>query len=189
MTSKWPDNFDAITWIVISNSLDIGLINGDIHGRSYKKKKHPRRYCSSYKTTEIRTFCNLHVRRPSPQWMISYSRDASIYFLSGIIMLHTHFNKTKPTFQVVHRFEIGLDIGKLQWNMMTSSHGNIPCYLPFVRGIHRSPIRLTKASDAGLWCFFYLCLNELLSKQSIPRWFETPLRSLWRHCYDVLYFL
>ena len=33
MTSQWPDNCDAITWIVISNSLDIDYIHGDIHGR------------------------------------------------------------------------------------------------------------------------------------------------------------
>ena len=37
MTSKWPDNCDAITGIVISNSLDIDFIHGDIHGRSCKK--------------------------------------------------------------------------------------------------------------------------------------------------------
>ena len=37
ITSQWPDNCDAITWIVISNSLDIDFIHGDIHGRSCKK--------------------------------------------------------------------------------------------------------------------------------------------------------
>ena len=37
MTSQWPDNCNAITWIVISNSLDIDLIHGNIHGRSCKK--------------------------------------------------------------------------------------------------------------------------------------------------------
>ena len=30
--------------------------------------------------------------------------------------------------------------------------------------------------------FFDLCLNKRLSKQSRRRWFETPSRSLWRHC-------
>ena len=39
MTSQWPDNCDAITWIVLSNSLDIDFIHGDIHGRSCKKFK------------------------------------------------------------------------------------------------------------------------------------------------------
>ena len=39
MTSQWPDNCDAITWIVISNSLGVDFIHGDIHGRSCKKKQ------------------------------------------------------------------------------------------------------------------------------------------------------
>ena len=30
--------------------------------------------------------------------------------------------------------------------------------------------------------FFDLCINKRLYKQSIHRWFETPSRSLWRHC-------
>ena len=37
MTSQWLDNCDAITWIVISNSLDIDYIHGDTHDRVYKK--------------------------------------------------------------------------------------------------------------------------------------------------------
>ena len=36
-TSQWQDNCDANTWQVISNSLDIDFIHGDIHGRSCKK--------------------------------------------------------------------------------------------------------------------------------------------------------
>ena len=32
--------------------------------------------------------------------------------------------------------------------------------------------------------FFDLRLNKRLSKPSKRRWFETPLCSLWRHCYD-----
>ena len=38
MTSQWPDNCDAITWIMISNSLDIDYIHGDIHGQSCKNE-------------------------------------------------------------------------------------------------------------------------------------------------------
>ena len=37
LTSHWPDNCDTITWIVISNSLDIDFIHSDIHSRSCKK--------------------------------------------------------------------------------------------------------------------------------------------------------
>ena len=37
MTSQWPNNCDANTWQLISNSLDIDFIHGDIHDRSCKK--------------------------------------------------------------------------------------------------------------------------------------------------------
>ena len=40
MTSQWPDNCDVITWMVISNSLDVDFIHGDIHGRLCKKEMH-----------------------------------------------------------------------------------------------------------------------------------------------------
>ena len=36
MMSQWAGNCDVITWIMISNSLDINFIHGDIHGRSCK---------------------------------------------------------------------------------------------------------------------------------------------------------
>ena len=36
MTPQWPDNCGAITWIIISNSLDIDYIHGDIHGQLWK---------------------------------------------------------------------------------------------------------------------------------------------------------
>ena len=42
----------------------------------------------------------------------------------------------------------------------------------------------TNASDAELWCFIDLRLHKWLSKQSWRRWFQTPSRSLWRHCYE-----
>ena len=37
MTSQWPDDCDAITWKMISNSFDIDFIHSDIHGPSCKK--------------------------------------------------------------------------------------------------------------------------------------------------------
>ena len=36
ITSEWQDNCDAITWMMIFNSLDIDFINGDIRGWSSK---------------------------------------------------------------------------------------------------------------------------------------------------------
>ena len=47
-------------------------------------------------------------------------------------------------------------------------------------------IPLTKASDAELWCFHWSVPEKKLSKQSIRQWFETPSRSIWRHCYEWL---
>ena len=44
MTSQWPDNCDAITWIMISNSLDVDFIHRNIHGRSCKKTYLPLGY-------------------------------------------------------------------------------------------------------------------------------------------------
>ena len=41
MTSQWPDSCDAVTWIVISNLLDIVFIHGDVHGRSCKNYVFP----------------------------------------------------------------------------------------------------------------------------------------------------
>ena len=90
-------------------------------------------------------------------------------------------------------------LGKLGWrhvlpmissddfhSMMTSSNGNIfrvtgPLCGEFT--CHRW-IPLTKASDIRSFdAFFDLRLNKRLSKQSRRRWFETPSRSLWHHCY------
>ena len=69
----------------------------------------------------------------------------------------------------------------IPYNMpMTSSNGNIFRVTGPLWGKsngHRW-IPLTKASDV----FFYLRLNKRLSKQSRRRWFETPLRPLWRRC-------
>ena len=68
--------------------------------------------------------------------------------------------------------------------MITLSNGTISALLALLRGIHRSPV---DSPHNGQWrralmFFFYLRLNKRLSKQWRPRWFETPSRSLWRHC-------
>ena len=54
-------------------------------------------------------------------------------------------------------------------------------YLPFVRGIHRSPVN---SPHKGQWrdVFIDLSLNKRSSNKSRGWWFETPSRSLWRHC-------
>ena len=66
---------------------------------------------------------------------------------------------------------------------MTSSNGNIFRVTGHLCGEFTGPrwIPHTKASDAELWCFFYLRLNKRLSKQSWGWWLETLSRPLWRH--------
>ena len=58
---------------------------------------------------------------------------------------------------------------------------HFPCYWPFVRGIHRSPVN---SSDKRQWrgALMVSCPNKRLSNQSWGWWFETPSRPLWRHC-------
>ena len=53
-----------------------------------------------------------------------------------------------------------------------------PCYWPFVRGIHRSPVDSPhKGQWRGALMFFLICAwtNSWAT-------IETPSRSLWRHC-------
>ena len=66
------------------------------------------------------------------------------------------------------------------YHMMTSSNGNIfrvtgPLCEEFTT---QRPV--TRSFDV----FFDLCLNKRLGKQLLDWWFETPSRSLWRHCND-----
>ena len=76
--------------------------------------------------------------------------------------------------------------GLAYWlTMVTSSNGNIFCVTGPLCGEEFTGhwwIPLTIASDAELWCFFDLRMNKRLSKLSWGWWFETPPRSLWRHC-------
>ena len=53
---------------------------------------------------------------------------------------------------------------------------------PLVTGGFPSQRPVTRSFDV----FFDLRLNKLLSKKSRRRWFETPSRSLWLHCYDYI---
>ena len=61
---------------------------------------------------------------------------------------------------------------------------HFPRYWPFLRGIHRWPVNSPhKGQWRGALMFSLICtLYKRLSKQSWGWWFETPSRSLWRHC-------
>ena len=56
--------------------------------------------------------------------------------------------------------------------------------LALCAGTHRSPVNSPHKGQwrGSLMGFFHLCLNKRLSKPSSGWWFETPSRSLWRHC-------
>ena len=77
--------------------------------------------------------------------------------------------------------------GVIKWKHYT-------LYWPFVWGFHRLPADSPhKGQGRGtLNIFFDLRLNKRLSRQSKSRWFETPLRLLWRHCTNeigwIIYF-
>ena len=62
--------------------------------------------------------------------------------------------------------------------MMTSSNGNFFRANSPVTGEFPAQRPVTRSFDVS----FDLRLNKRLSKQSWGWWFETPLRSLWRHC-------
>ena len=59
MTSQWPDNCDAKTWQVISNSLDIDFIHGDIHGWSCKNLLYQRRLKDNMVNFRLMTLANV----------------------------------------------------------------------------------------------------------------------------------
>ena len=63
---------------------------------------------------------------------------------------------------------------------------HFPRNWPFVRGIHQSLVNYPyKGQWRGALTFFFdVSMNTRISKRSRRWWFETPSRSLWRHCND-----
>ena len=63
---------------------------------------------------------------------------------------------------------------------------HFPCYWPFVREIHWWPVDSPQMPVTRSFAvFFDPRLKKWLSKQSRRRWFETLLRSLWCHRFDI----
>ena len=89
---------------------------------------------------------------------------------------------TRPTMQpVITKTDLHCNNSIMTW-------WHFPSYLPFVRGIHRSPVN---SPHEGQWrrvlMLSLICaLNKRLSTQSWGWWFEMPLCSSWRHCSDLL---
>ena len=72
--------------------------------------------------------------------------------------------------------------------MMTSSNGNIFRLNGPLCGEFTGPGEFPahRPVTRGFGVFFDLRLNKRLSKQPWGWWFETPPRSLWRHCNDPI---
>ena len=86
-----------------------------------------------------------------------------------------------------------LSCTRLMTTIWKNSHDDVikwkhfPRYWPFVRGIPRSPVNSPHTQRPVTRSFevfidMDLRLNKRLSKQWWCWWFETPSRSLWRHC-------
>ena len=101
--------------------------------------------------------------------------------MDGSSSIHLFF--AKPSTWIIAGYHQMGPRKKNQWNMMTSSNGNIfrvTGPLSPVTGEFPSQRPVTRSFDI----FFDLRLNKRLSKQSLGWWFETPSPSLWRHCND-----
>ena len=94
------------------------------------------------------------------------------YNVSIIKILWSHWSRANIDNAVKHddviKWNICCAIGP--WAGNSPVNGEFPSQRPVMRSFN---------------FFFDLCLNKRLSKQSRRRWFETPSRSLWRHCNGV----
>ena len=129
----------------------------------------------------------------------------SLYFVTLrytiCILIHSHKtnsvrerwvvgNPSVPLLLAVHFRAItlyaisGCFVNDSQWHDDVIKLKHFPHYWPFMREIHRSPVN---SPHKGQWRralkLSLICtLIKRLSKQSRGWWFETPSRSLWRHC-------
>ena len=88
---------------------------------------------------------------------------------------------------ILHRATISAYVSV--WKVMvTSSNRRIFALLAICAGIHWS---LMNSPHKGQWrgALMICALNKRLSKQWWGWWFETPSRSLWRHCNVYIDFL
>ena len=125
-------------------------------------------------------------------WILSLKLAAispiKCYIISNIspLLINTLFRGSQDwLLSLRHNFHGTPALGIITGNgMMTSSHGRIFALLAFCAG--NSPVTgefsvqrpVTRSFDI----FFDLRVSKRLNKQSKRRWFETPSRSLWRHC-------
>ena len=95
-------------------------------------------------------------------------------------VFHKHFKYMLRS--LLSLYQLNTDHNALDEDVIKWKH--CPRDWPFVRGIHRSHVN---SPHKGQWrgtlmFFFYLRPNKQWSKLSRGWSFETPSRSLWRHC-------
>ena len=119
--------------------------------------------------------------KPFSKPLIYYPRKNFIEILSKVKQFPSRKSFWKFTFR-----QMATLLFRLHWiyvssfYMMTSSNGIIYRVTDPLCGEFTTQRTATRSSDV----FFDLRMNKRLSKQSRGWWFETPLRSLWRHCND-----
>ena len=99
-TSQWPHNCDVIVWIVISNSLDIDYIHGNIHVWLCKKKVYSlvmgqSRDCFSTSKGTLKTWVNTDC-----SWMKTSHNTAWIVY-KILEMLCMHYIAFRADFRFV----------------------------------------------------------------------------------------
>ena len=108
-------------------------------------------------------------------WNHGRTYDLSLDFFSTIIYIYIYIyintelldgnqGHQEETHRPTHRFRrLFLDLLSMGWRGCASAMGAI------------------KLPPSCVFIFFYLCLNQQLSKQWRRWWFETPSHTLWRH--------
>ena len=91
MASQLPDDCGATTWQVISNSLDIDFIHGDIHGQSCKKIRFPTQMAMY---TEYPVVFNLNIplkKHTSSRWFMTPQRLCDVTVMYTEAGLHCNY--------------------------------------------------------------------------------------------------
>ena len=167
-------NHNALLWMsydILMHWLDVynesGLSTWECHLQRSSCK-------FQWRSIEVIVSCSIH-------WCVSYQKKVSRAGTSSYIPQLLWDVVTCPCpwclLLAQRSWIMGMHDDVIKWKQF-------PRCWPCVRIIHRSPVN---SHHKGQWrgaydVFFHLCLNKRLSKQWWGRWFETPSRSLWRHC-------
>ena len=174
VSNHMPNNVrDWITYTFPSYTVDVEnhlILACHMHGDKYI---HPTLYnACNYLSILGLKFTNVRKRGPRKSlWLVMLS--SAIYFA-----LYIYIYTLIP-------LDYNAPGDKQAWNQDdVIKWKHFPRYWPFVSGIHRSPVDSPHKGQwrGALMFFLELHLNERLGKQSRRRWFETPSRSLLRHC-------